>query len=116
VSASAAVLTRFMVVAQVCAGDKTFADYMGDFAFIKAISCQYAVGGSLLVAGGLVVGGVVSSIYIRTGSPVIPGILILLTGGAVLEVSPAPVIGLATLLVLLLGAGVITLGYRAFSR
>lgn len=87
-----------------------------NFEFIKAFTCTYANAAGLLMVGALVYGAVASSIYIRTGSVVIPTILILLTGGAVMGQVAGPAVAIATVMVLTSGAGAMTYLYVRFSR
>jgi hypothetical protein len=91
-------------------------EYLTDFEFIKAFTCTFADSMGLLVFGMLVYGGVSLSIYIRTGSAMIPLVLLLLTGGVVMSQVAAPVVGVATILLLVMGAGILTILYRRYSR
>lgn len=92
-----------------CDSSMTFADYIRDFAFVKAGVCPYAneVGFALL---GLVVWAAVGiSLFIRTGSFALPAIVTVLIGAAVLAQIAAP--GMAFVTVLLLGMiGAIAVG------
>lgn len=100
----------------VCEASMTFGDYITQFEFIKAFSCTYFSSAGMLVAGLLVFGGVIVSIAIRTNSVVIPVILVLLTGGAILPQVAGVGVTIVTVMLLVTGAGVITMLYRRYSR
>lgn len=91
-------------------------EYLTQFEFIKAFACTFANSMGLYVFGTLVYGGIAISIYIRTGSAMIPLVLLLLTGGVVMSQVAAPAVGVATILLLVMGAGVLTILYREYSR
>lgn len=90
--------------------------YLLDWKFIQAFTCSYANTVGLLVLGMMVYGGVSLSIYIRTGSVVIPSVLLLLTGGVVLSQVAAPVVGIATVMLLTVGGGLVAYVYYVYSR
>ncbi len=92
------------------------ADYLTNWEFMKAVTCTYANAAGYLVTGLLVYGAVSLSIYIRTGSVIIPFVLLLTTGGAVMQVVAGPATAIATILLLCVGAGSITLLYYRYSR
>lgn len=87
-----------------------------DFKFIEAFACTYANTVGMLVLGLLVFGAVTLSIYIRTGSAVIPFVLVMLTGGATLPLVAPPAYTAAVVLVLCSGAGAVTYLYYRYSR
>lgn len=91
-------------------------EYLANWEFMKAITCTYANAAGILVTGLLVYGAVGLSIYIRTNSVVIPFVLLLTTGGAVLNFVAPPAMAIATILLLCVGAGAITLLYYRYSR
>lgn len=91
-------------------------DYLLNFEFLNAFACTYANVAGLLVVGLLVYGAISLSIYIRTGSVVIPFVLLLTTGGATLTQIATPGIAAATVVVLCTGAGAITFLYYRYSR
>lgn len=99
-----------------CDPTMSFGDYMRNFAFIKAVTCTYAGTAGLLLTGLLVYGAVGLSIYIRTSSIVIPTVLLLLTGGAVLSQVAAPGVQIATILILVSGGGAVAYLYYRYSR
>lgn len=100
-----------------CTAGATLEDYLFNFEFINAFSCTAAdLGGGFATVSTLVFGGIALSLYIRTGSMALPGILILLTGGVVLSTVAAPALGIATLLILVLGAGAMTYAYWRYAR
>lgn len=100
----------------VCDGSTTGTEYLLDFEFIKAVTCTYADPLGLLVFGLLVYGAIALSIYIRTDSITIPVILLFLVGGAVTPQLAGPAAGIATIAVLVTGAGALTLVYLKFAR
>lgn len=99
-----------------CSAGKDFGAYMAEFEFIKAPVCAYANSLGLLVFGMFVYGGILSSIYIRTGSLIIPMILLLLTGGVVLTQVPAVASPVLVLVILGVPAGLTALVYYLYSR
>jgi hypothetical protein len=103
-------------VAQVCDPDKTMVDYISNAEFIKALSCPYFNTAGMLVTGMFVYGAISSVIYLRTDSVMIPFVLLLLTGGAITTQLAGPGMAIATILLLTVGAGVLTVLYRRYSR
>ncbi len=99
----------------VCNGSSGI-DYLLDFEFIKAVTCPYADAAGLTVVGLIVFGAIASSIYIRTGSMMLPFGLVMLTGGAVMGAVAGPAVAFATVLVLATGGGVMAYLYARFSR
>lgn len=91
-------------------------EYLLEWEFMKAVTCTYANVAGYLVTGLLVYGAVAISIYVRTGSVVIPFVLVLTTGGAVMSVVAPPATAIATVLILCVGAGAITVLYHRYSR
>jgi len=91
-------------------------DYVRDFAFLKAIACTYASIAGLAVVGLFVYGAVSLSIYIRTGSTLIPMVLLLLTGGAVLPAVASPGVSIAVVMLLTTGAGAFAVLYYKYSQ
>lgn len=104
------------VVLQVCDPGMDFGDYMRNFEFIKAATCAYFVTAGMLVTGLLVYGGISLKIYIQTGSVIIPFVLLLTIGGAAMTQMAGIVSAFAMLLLLVAGAGAITILYKAHSR
>jgi len=106
-----------MQVPSFCTDGAGFIDYIGDFEFINAFACTASeLGGGFATVSTVVMGGIALSIYIRTGSVALPAVLVLLTGGVVLQTLAGPAIGLATILVLVFGAGIMTYAYWRFAR
>ena len=99
-----------------CSAGKTGPEYLTDFQFVEAFTCTYANSAGFLVTGLLVYGGVMIAIYATTDDIRIPSVLILLTGGAILGQIAAPGLAIAALILLLVGAGVVTLLYYRYSR
>lgn len=85
-----------------------------EFEFIRAFTCTYADVVGLLVLGMIVYGAVSLSIYIRTGSVIIPLVLLMTTGGATVAAMSPPAVTAATLLVLFGGGGAIAYLYYRY--
>lgn len=91
-------------------------DHLTNFDFVEAITCTYGDSVGVLVMGMLVFGAVILSIYVRTGSVLIPTVLLLTTGGATIALVAPPAVAAATVLLLCSGAGAITFLYYRYSR
>lgn len=100
----------------VCDPNTAGIDYLMNWEFVKAITCTYANVTGLLVMGTFVYTAIAGSIYIRTGSVVIPFGLLLLTGGAVMSQVAGIAVGMAAIVALLTGAAIVTALYVKFSR
>ena len=100
----------------VCDPNTSEIAYLLNFEFIKAFSCTYFNSAGMLVTGLLVYGGISLSIYIRTDSVLIPTVLLLITGGAVLSQVAAPAVRVAGLLLVTVGAGAVAFLYRRLGR
>jgi hypothetical protein len=103
------------LVLQMCEAGMGFIDYLLNWQFFKAATCVYANPIGLLVVGMIFYGSVAVPIYLRQNSVVIPTVLLLLTGGAVMSQVAAPVTALVTIMLLMTGAGVLTYLYYKFS-
>lgn len=103
-------------VLQMCPGSKEGHEYLTDFDFVEAITCTYANEAGFLVTGLFFYGGIMIAIYATTDDIRIPSVLLLLTGGAILSQIAAPGLTIAALMLLLVGAGVITILYYRYSR
>lgn len=101
---------------QMCPSGQTAAEAFKQFEFVQAILCEYTAPAGLLPVGMIVFGAVAASIYVRTGSPIIPFGLLLLTGGVVMSTVSGVAVGFATILVLLVGGGVFAYAYAALAR
>lgn len=99
----------------VCGAGKDFGEYMTDFQFIEAVTCAYIDTGTLAVVATLTYTAVAGSIYIRTGSMVMPFMLMLLVGGAVLTQMAAISTPIAILILLAVPAGVLAYAYYRYS-
>jgi len=86
------------------------------FEFVKAFTCTYAASAGFLVVGLLVYGGIMLSIFLRTGDVRIPVVLTLLTGGAIIPQVAEPGVAVVGIALLISGAGVLTLLYYRYSR
>lgn len=103
------------VVLQMCAGNKQPWERMLDFDFVAAVTCTYAEPLSLVTVGLIVYGAVGAAMYITTGDIRIPAVLLFTIGGAILPQIAAPGLAIASVVVLLVGAGVMTLLYYRYS-
>lgn len=99
----------------VCGG-KGFQGHMEDFAFAKAIACEYFNSAGVGVTALLVFSAVGLASYIRTGSLIIPVGLFMMTGGAVAQFLPGPAMQIVGLAIMLSGAGVFAYAYMRYSR
>ncbi len=106
-----------MQVPSWCTSGTGFQEYLSSFEFIKAFGCTASdLGGGFATVATLVFGGIALGVYVRTGSFAMPAVLVLLTGGVVLSTLAAPAVGIATLLILVFGAGIMTYAYWRFAR
>jgi len=105
-----------VVPLQVCDPAVAGYDYLLDFEFIKAFTCTFANPAGLLVVGAIVYGGIGLSIYIETNDVIIPVVLMLVAGGAILSQIAGLFVSIATVVLLLTGAGAITYLYLSLSR
>lgn len=96
---------------QFCSPGSGFKERLLDFAFTQAITCQYADSVGFYATGMLVYGGILTSIFLTTGSYVLPAVLLLVVGGAVIGQLAAPSMIFVVLLILGVGAGVMTFLY-----
>lgn len=103
-------------LAEMCTAGTSFADYLGNWEFVKAFTCEYANPIGFTTLGLIVYGAVASSIYIRTDSLIIPFGLFLMIGGAALSQMASVAVPVAVLLVLVLPAAVTTYLYIRYSR
>jgi len=103
-------------VLQMCGGDADFIARIGEFAFVDALACVYAEPASLPVVALLVYTAVGGSIYIRSGSLILPFGLLLLTGGAVVSQIASVGLPVVVLLVIVVPAGVTAYLYYRVSR
>jgi len=101
---------------QMCDPSMGFVDYLTNFEFWRAFTCQYANSVGFLTLGLFVYGSISVPIYLTTGSIIIPAVLLLLTGGAVMSQVAAPATTIAVIVILGAGAGALGLLYLRFSR
>lgn len=102
--------------AQFCDPNKSGIEHLLDFEFVEAIGCTYADAASFLIVGLLVYTAVASSIYIRTGSMIIPLGILMLGGGAIIGQMAGVASTYAVLLLLIFPAGIMAYVYLKFSR
>jgi len=84
--------------------------------FVCAFVGPYIGQMSLVVLGMIIWGGLSLGLFIRTGSPMIPYVLLLLTGGAISGTLAGPAIALAAVVVLAVSGGVPLLLYIKYAR
>lgn len=100
---------------QMCSRGRSFDERMLSFDFVEAITCQYADPLGMGLFAMIVYTGISGSIYIRTGSTILPLGLLLLGGGAFV----GQLVGVATpyvvAMLLLIPAGVTAYIYQRFS-
>jgi len=104
------------LILQMCAAGKDGPGYIKNFQFVKAITCTYADPAGLVTVGLLFYGGIAMALTIRQGSVLMPVVLLLLTGGAILSQIAAPGVSIAGILLLVVGSGVVTLLYYRYSQ
>jgi len=104
------------VILQMCDPSKGFVEYLSNFEFWKAVTCPYASSVGFMTLGLFVYGSISVPIYLTTGSIIVPAVLLLLVGGAVLSQVAAPGMTIAVLVLLGAGAGGIGLLYLRYSR
>lgn len=104
------------ILLQMCDPSKGFVEYLSAFEFWNAVTCPYANSVGFLTLGLFVYGSVSVPIYLTTGSIIVPAVLLLLVGGAVLSQVAAPATTIAVLVLLGAGAGVLGLLYLRYSR
>lgn len=109
-------MNPILLQADFCTTGTSGFEYLLDFEFIKAFACTFADSVGLLTTGLLFYGGISLAIYIRTGTPVIPLILLLLIGGAVMSQVASVGVAIASVLLLVGSAGVFAYAYLRYSR
>lgn len=103
-------------VAAMCDAGATFAENIQNFEFVEAFVCQYGNTTGFAVLGLFVWTAVSSSIYIRTGSFLLPFGLLLMIGGAALSQMASVAVPIAVLLILVVPSAVTTYLYLTYSR
>lgn len=104
------------IVLQMCDPSKGFLDYITNFQFWKAVTCPYANSVGFLTLGLFVYGSISIPIYLTTGSIIVPAVLLLLVGGAVMSQVAAPATTIAVLVLLGAGAGSLGALYLKYQR
>jgi len=94
----------------------SFREEMEDLDLVCAFVGPYVGAMPLVVLGFLVYTPIALSLFIRTGSPIIPYILLLLTGGVVSAQVAAPGIAVLTVVALAILGAVPVIAYRHFRR
>lgn len=102
-------------ILQFCSGGMDFQDRLNEWLFTEAFTCEYAEPMGFLTFGMIFYGGILSSIYLTTGSIVMPAVLLLVVGGAVIAQLAAPAIPFVLLTILGTGAGSIAYLYAKLS-
>lgn len=101
---------------QMCDPNMTGLDYLLEFEFVEAISCTYAGVTGFGVLALIVYTAVGGSIYIRTGSAILPFGILMIAGGVILTQMAPIATQFAVLLLLVLPAGIISYLYIRHSR
>lgn len=103
------------VVLQSCEYGQDMAEYITDgFRIADAFRCQFS-GVGLEIAGFILMAAIFVPLYIRSRSPVIPLVLMLLVGGAFVSAIAGPWTAIAALVLLVVGAGGVTYLYAQYS-
>lgn len=100
---------------QFCTPGMGFKERMLDFRFFEGFVCQYADPIGFYTVGMLFYGSILLSIYITTRSIVLPAVLLMSTGGAIIAQLAAPAMPFVVLLILANGAGAMTYLYVKIS-
>lgn len=101
---------------QLCNPDKTGLQYLLEFEFIEAITCTYAGAAGFAVTALVVYTAVAGSIYIRTGSMILPLGILMMAGGAILTQMAPVATQFAVVLLLVLPAGLFAYLYQKHAR
>jgi len=104
------------VVLQMCEPGMDFMDYIFEFQFWKAFTCQYANPLGFAVVGLLAYSGVALPISIRTGSITIPAVLLLIVGGVVLPQTAAVATPVAQAVIVFAVPSALLLLYYTYAR
>jgi hypothetical protein len=86
-----------------CGG--TIGDMMVSGEFFQSILCTFSQDVGLIVFAGMVYGALGISLYISTGSAILPLVLTVILGGVVVPFLPGPFVQFVGVVVLLLIAG-----------
>lgn len=103
-------------VAAMCDAGVGFAENIENFEFVEAFVCQYGNTTGFTVLALFVWSAVSSSIYIRTGSFLLPFGLLLMVGGAALSQMASVAAPFAVLLILVVPSAVTVYLYITYSR
>ena len=87
-----------------------------DFEFWSAFTCPYANSVGFLTLGLIVYGAVAIPSYLVTNSIIIPFVLLLIIGPVVMAQVASPAVAIATVVLLVGGAGSMVMLYRQYSR
>lgn len=101
-------------VLQTCEYGQDMAQYLEEFRFVEAFQCQFTQIG-VAVAGLMLMSAVFVPLFIRSRSPVIPVVLLLLVGGAFIQTIAGVYVTIATITLLAVGGGAFTLLYAKYS-
>lgn len=102
------------IVLQTCEYGQDMAAYLEEFRFVDAFQCQFSQIG-IAVAGLLLMSAVFIPLFIRSRSPVIPLVLLLLVGGAFVQSIAGAYVTIAAITLLAVGGGGFTLLYAKYS-
>jgi hypothetical protein len=99
-------------------GNRTlsFEQALRDYEFICAFVAPFLNNMSLLILGLITYGAIGTASFIRTGSPMIPYVMLLMVGGAIASQIAGPGIALITIVVLSIIGGIPVIAYRYYRR
>jgi len=107
-----------MPLAQMCGqgyGFEAFPEYIRNWQFVKAFTCQYANVTGFTVLGLVVWGAVSSYTFVRTGSFLLPFGLLLMIGGAALSQMASVALPIAVILILVVPSAATAYLYLRYS-
>jgi len=97
-----------------CEYGQDMASYLQEWRFVDAFTCQFEPIG-IAVAGLLFVASIWIPLYLRSHSPVIPLVLLLLVGGAFISAIAGIWTAIGAIVLLTVGAGGIVAMYARYS-
>ena len=110
-----------IIFAQMCSGVEAgnaneMLDILLNFEFVKSFVCTYGATTGFLVLGLLVYAPINLALWVKWGDPRVNITLTLLAGGAIIPQVASGGVALVAMLLLIGGAGAITLLYYRYSR
>lgn len=102
------------ILLQACEYGTDMASYLEEFRFVDAFQCAFS-GIGIPVAGLLLMAAIFVPLFVRTRSPVIPLVLLVLTGGAFVSTIAPVWTSIGAIVLLTVGAGAVVLIYARYS-